>query len=151
MLFKQNPFLHFCIFMKTILMRSILLTFLLSAIVSCSKDNNSNNSTPDNISTITISTPIANFTYLNGGVLRIEGEINDPDKVASARVQVKNKSTNAMFYEMTVAAGNITRYFFLWNWTITGISSSQAATVTVTARDARNFEISKSVDVNFIP
>lgn len=131
-------------------MRQLLLALLISIISACSKNSDSDNP-PDNISVITINTPTAGFTYLNGGTLRVEGEINDGDKVTSARVQIKNKTTNAIYFEQTVSAGNITRYFFNWNWVISGVSSPQAAIVSVTSRDTRGFEISKAVEVNLTP
>jgi hypothetical protein len=132
-------------------MKFVLGLLLLPGLWACSKDENNNQSTPDNISVITINTPVAGFTYLNGGTMRMEGEINDGDKVATARVQVRNKITNALYFEQSSAAGNITRYFFLWDWNITGITSPVTATVVVTSKDARGYEISKTVDVNINP
>jgi len=132
-------------------MRLLSLILLSFWFVSCSKSNDDNNNTPDNLSVITITTPVAGFTYLNGGILKVEGEINDLDKVSTARVQIKNKTTNTLYFEQTSTAGNVTRYFFLWNWTISGISAPVTATVSVTGRDMRGFEISKTVDVAIAP
>lgn len=131
-------------------MRYCLYLLVLVWAGSCNKDDGGSN-TPDNLSVITLTTPTAGFIYLNGGTLRVEGNIVDYDKISTARLQVKNKTTGAVLYEQTASAGNITTYFFLWNWTISGISASTQATVTVTARDFRNFEISKAVDVTLAP
>ncbi|HNR15503.1 MAG TPA: hypothetical protein PKG90_02430 [Chitinophagaceae bacterium] len=128
-------------------MKKVFWIILTGIMASCSKDNNNSNQ-PDNITVITINTPVSGFTYLNGGIMRIEGEINDPDKVATARVQVKNKTTNTVYFDQTSQAGNITHFFFLWDWNISGISSPVVASVIITAKDVRGFEISRSTDVN---
>lgn len=130
-------------------MKQINLVLFLSLLLagSCSKDDD-NNTTPDSLSVITIQSPSAGVTYLNGGTLRIEGTINDFDRVSTARVQVKNKNTGTVYYEQTANAGDITTYFFLWNWVIVGISSPVTATVTITARDLRGFERSTALDIS---
>lgn len=132
-------------------MKNIFFFLIMLLDVSCSKDDDNNNNAPDNLSVITITTPVAGFTYLNGGNLRIEGEINDLDKVSLGKVQIKNKTTNAVYFEQSTNAGNVTRYFFLWNWSITAITTPVTATITVTSKDQRGFEISKAVDVTINP
>lgn len=132
-------------------MRFLSLSLVLLLLAACSKNSGGGSSTPDNLSVITLSSPSTGLIYLNGGNLKVEGDMVDYDKVASARVQIKNKTSGAVLYEQSVNAGNITTYFFLWNWTISGITASTQATVTVTCRDLRNFEISKAVDVTLSP
>lgn len=144
--------MHFCTFTKMMAMRLIISALAFTALAACSKDdNNNNNSTPDNAAVITFTTPNAGITYLNGDNLRVQGEINDADVVKTARVQIKNKSTNAVYYEQTISVGNLLTYPFLWNWTVTGISAPQTATVTVTSTDTKGNNTSKSVDINLLP
>jgi hypothetical protein len=122
---------------------SLFITF---GFLSCKKNSTS---TPeaDQTGNIDITTPVANTIYDNGNVLKTEGGISDANGVATAKVEIRNKTTGAILFQQTSTAGNITLYHFLWNWTVTGITGIITATVKVTAIDRLSNQVFKEVDV----
>ena len=112
--------------------------------VSCNKDNN-NTPAPDVPGTITVTSPSA--IYTNGNTLKVEGEMTDNNGLSTARVEIRNKTTTALLYQQSSTTGSVSFYRFLWNWTITGITTTTIATVKIVARDKQSNEISREIDV----
>ena len=67
--------------------------------------------------------------------------------MSSVRIEVKNKTTNAVLFQQSSPAGNATFYRFLWNWVVTGITTITPATVKITAKDLQSNEVVKEVDI----
>ncbi|MEI2737586.1 MAG: hypothetical protein V9F01_02235 [Chitinophagaceae bacterium] len=121
-----------------------LFTFL---IVACGKDAD-NSTPPANIpGIINITSPSSLAIYLNGTVLKVEGDMTDNNGLAIARVEIRNKTTNAILFQQSSNTGAVSFYRFLWNWTISGITTTTVATVKVIARDKYSNEVTKEVDV----
>ena len=116
---------------------------------SCNKSSSNNNSTPpaDTPSDITIDFPNTGVIYTNGFNLVVSGIIIDNNTVTTAKVEIKNKTTGAVFFQQTSAAGNIALYRFSWNWIVTGITVNTPATVKITATDFYNNVVSKEMDI----
>ncbi len=127
-----------------------LLTFVLWAalLMNCKKDSGS--STPaDTAATIDITTPVSGLAYLNGSNLSITGTIADNDVLATARVEVKNKTTNAILFQQTDNTGNVGFYRYTWNWTISGITGPTPGNVKIISKDKYGYETSRDIDINF--
>lgn len=129
--------------MKNII--TILFSTLL--IAGCSKDDDSSNPPANIPGTINITSPSSLAIYLNGTVLKAEGDMTDNNGLAIARVEIRNKITNAILFQQSSNTGSVSFYRFLWNWTITGITTTTIATVKVIARDKYSNEVTKEVDV----
>ena len=124
----------------------VSLLFLSICFISCKKSN-SNTPPADQPGNVDITTPVANSIYDNGLVLKTEGGMSDGNGLSTAKVEIRNKATNAILFQQTSTTGNVTLYHFLWNWTVTGISGVITATVKVTATDNLNNQVFKEVDV----
>jgi hypothetical protein len=122
------------------------LLFIALSFINCKKDSAS---TPaaDIAGRIDFTLPIAGSIYDNGLVLKTEGGMNDDNGLASAKVEIRNKTTGAILFQQTSATGNVTFYRFLWNWTVTGITGVIPATVKVIAIDKLSNQIFKEVDI----
>ena len=123
------------------------LLFISLSFSNCKKNSSSSTPETDKPGNIDITTPVAGTIYDNGFVLKTEGGINDDNGVTTAKVEIRNKTTGAVLFQQTSAAGNITLYHFLWNWTVSGITGTFTATVKVTAIDRLSNQIFKEVDV----
>lgn len=73
--------------------------------------------------------------------------MTDNHVLATAKVEIRNKTTGTILFQQTSATGNVSLYRFLWNWTVSGITSPITATVKVIAIDTRSNQVSKEVDV----
>lgn len=125
-----------------------LLLIPVISIVACKKD--SGTSIPaDTAATIDISTPITGLTYLNGSNLSITGTIADNDVLATAKVEVRNKTTNAILFQQTDNTGNVGFYRYTWNWTISGITGPTPGNVKIISKDKYGRETSKEIDITF--
>ncbi|HMU46967.1 MAG TPA: hypothetical protein PKC72_11395 [Chitinophagaceae bacterium] len=111
---------------------------------SCKKDSATE---PEVATIINITSPATLAIYLNGSNLTIEGDMSDDNVLSQARVEIRNKSTNAILFQQASSTGNVGFYRFLWNWTITGITTTTMATVKVIAKDKLSNEVSKEVDI----
>ena len=126
--------------------RIIFLLLITITGLHCKKNNNGS-TTPDTAGTITISLPTTGSIYDNGFGLQVSGEMTDNNVLATAKVEIRNKTTGAILFQQTTATGNVSLYRFLWNWTVSGITSPITATVKVIAIDTRSNQVSKEVDV----
>jgi len=128
-------------------MKTRLLLLLLSfTALHCKKDNGGNTTVTDRPSVINITKPATGTIYLNGTPLVIEGEMTDLNVLATARVEIRNKTTNAVLFQQSNPTTNVTFYRFQWSWTVSGISGPVPVTVKVTAIDKLAKEVSKEVD-----
>lgn len=73
--------------------------------------------------------------------------MTDNNGLSTARVEIRNKTTTALLYQQSSTTGSVSFYRFLWNWTITGITTTTIATVKIVARDKQSNEISREIDV----
>ena len=73
--------------------------------------------------------------------------MTDNNGLSTARVEIRNKTTTALLYQQSSTTGSVSFYRFLWNWTITGITTTTIATVKIVARDKQSKEISREIDV----
>lgn len=128
--------------------RLIIPACLLFILISCKKDSTTTPPGPNVASVINITTPGIGVIYTNGSTLKIEGDVTDNNGLATVRVEVKNKTTNAILFQQSSTAGNATFYRFLWNWVVTGITTITPATVKITAKDLQSNEVSKEVDIS---
>lgn len=132
-------------------MKSFFFAFAVLAIfiaASCNKDSGS--STPaDTAATIDITTPTTALIYINGSNLSITGTIADNDVLATAKVEVRNKTTNAILFQQTDNTGNVGFYRYTWNWTISGITGPTPGNVKIISKDKYGRETSKDIDINF--
>lgn len=127
--------------------RLLIPAFFLLLLGSCKKDTASTPSGPDIASVINVATPGTGVIFTNGSTLKIEGDVTDNNGLSTVRVEVKNKTTNAILFQQSSTAGNATFYRFLWNWVVTGITTLTPATVKITAKDLQSNEVSKEVDI----
>jgi hypothetical protein len=131
----------------------ILFLSAIAAIVffsaGCSKDDD-NNTPADSPGVITITTPAANTTYINGSILQVRGNVTDNNALSTARVEIKNNATNAILYQQNQSTGNVTYYGLNWDWTVTGITSATNATVKITVTDRYNNQVTKDIPVVLI-
>lgn len=133
--------------MKITDMRTGLILGMVLFFAGCSKDDNNGSGGPDAPAVITITTPGNNAVYINGTTLRVLGNMTDTDVLATARVEVRHKTNNTLYYQQSVSTGNVTFYGFTWDWVVTGISASVPATVKVTAVDRKGNEVSQTIDI----
>jgi hypothetical protein len=125
-----------------------ILFFVAVNILSCKKSSTSTNVPPvDKPGNVTITAPIAGSIYDNGFVLTISGNMSDDNVLSSAKVEVRNKITNAILFQQTTATSNVSYFSFLWNWTVNGITAPFTATVKVTAIDSQSNQTVKEVDI----
>ncbi|MBL7731766.1 MAG: DUF4625 domain-containing protein [Chitinophagaceae bacterium] len=125
-----------------------ILALSVAAFTSCKKDDdNGGGGGTESPSVITITVPTTGQIILNGTAFKVEGTIADNNSLASARVEIRNKTTSAVYYNQTTTTPNTTFFRFDWTWTVSGITATTPATVKVTARDANGVEISKEMDV----
>lgn len=127
--------------------------FTLTAIcifaAGCSKDDN--NTTPaDSPALITTTLPAVNTTYFNGSILQVRGNVTDNNGLSTARVEIKNNTTNAILFQQNKSTGNVTYYDLNWDWTVTGITSATNATVKITVTDRYNNQVTKDIQVILI-
>lgn len=135
-------------------MKKVLgLIFIFSLLIfstNCKKDNGGTTQT-DTPSVIVITVPTPGTVVLNGSVLKIEGEITDNNNLSTANVVVRNKTSGAILFQQSATTGSVSFYRFLWNWTVSGVSSTITATIRVTAKDKLNNEVFKEIEVSLIP
>lgn len=128
-----------------------LLVFIVSILLigACQKDDggSSTPATDTFPSVITVDFPTAGTVYINGANINITGTITDNNNLSTAKVEIKNKTTNAILNQQTSGTGTVTFYRFNWNWTVSGISSPTPGTVKITAKDKNGFEVTKEVDI----
>lgn len=127
--------------------KSVLTAILFIALCSFNCKKNNNTPEPDVAGTILITSPSPATIYDNGFVLKTEGEMSDNNVLASAKVEIRNKTTGAILFQQTSTTGNVGFYRFLWNWTVTGITTTITATVKVIAIDKLSNQVFKEVDV----
>ena len=126
----------------------IFISFIsLTCSKSSSNDNNNNTPPADSPSDIQIDYPGTGVTYTNGFNLVVSGTITDNNTVATAKVEIKNKTTGAVLYQQTSSAGNVYLYRFSWNWTVSGILVTTPATVKITSTDFYNYQVSKEINI----
>ncbi len=118
---------------------------LVPALNGCGNDEDTR--PPDTPSVINIETPIAGTIFLNGTNLQVKGDVADDNALEFVRLEIKNSSSGQVYYQQNNATGNVLFHNFLWNWTVTGISSSTNVTVKVTAVDRYDYQVSKEVNV----
>jgi hypothetical protein len=112
---------------------------------SCSKDSGS--STPaDTAAVIDLTAPTAGTIFLNGSSIGVDGTVIDNNVLSTVSVTIKNKNTSAILYSSTTSTGANTFYRFHWAWTVTGISSTTPASLTITSKDKYNYESTRSID-----
>jgi hypothetical protein len=128
----------------------IILLFITAISMNCKKDSTGNSTPVDVAGSINITTPVTGSTFDNGFVLRTQGDMTDNNVLASAKVEIRNKTTGAILYQQTTATGNETFYRFLWDWTVTGITVDINATVKVIAIDKLGNQVFKEVDVRLL-
>jgi len=115
-------------------------------IASCKKSGSGSKDTTPPV--ITFIAPAANGFYAAGDTVTVRGTITD-DNVSTASIEIRNKTTNAVLYQQTSTAGNVSFYNFLWKWKNT-VSAITPASVKVVATDASgnqtNLEINITLD-----
>ncbi len=129
----------------------LLSLILLISIFSFNCKENGDDTPPSNQNgSVEIAMPTPNTIYDNGFVMRIEGQMTDNNFISSARVEVRNKTTGAILYQQNTSTPVVSFYRFLWNWTISGITSTITATVKVTVVDQLGNQAFKEVDVMIV-
>lgn len=121
------------------------LTWILAAgfmtIAGCSKDSGSGGgggTAADTPGVINLTTPAAGIIATNGTVLRIEGDLTDVDGLSQGRVELKNKTTNAVLFQQISSTGGVSFYRFSWSWTVSGITTLTPATLKISCVDRNN-------------
>ncbi|MEO7984838.1 MAG: hypothetical protein ABI688_12230 [Bacteroidota bacterium] len=132
--------------MKGIFLPLLSLLIILTT-ANCKKDSGGTNNITDTPSGINMTFPVPGLIYINGGLLRVEGDMTDLNALATARVEIKNKTTGAVLFQQSDPTTNVTFFRFMWNWTVTGMSAVTPATVKVTAVDKLSHQVSREVDV----
>lgn len=131
-------------------LRGILLLAGIALIgFSCKKDNDPVEN--DVAGTITYTSPIAGSVYDNGFVINIEGEMADNNRIGTAKLEIRNKTTNALLNTQSVNLGTVTFYRFDWSWPVTGITAATPAIVRVLNIDKLGNIIQKDVEVTLNP
>jgi hypothetical protein len=126
----------------------LVLLFVTITSVNCSKDKDSE---PDSPGTITITMPTTGNVFDNGFPLRVQGEMSDNNVIGLAKLEIRNKATNALLNQQTVTLGSVGFYRFDWTWNVTGITASTVATVRVFNVDKLGNQVTKDVDVTLNP
>jgi hypothetical protein len=124
-----------------------ILFLVFFAVTGCKKDETGNSNVTETPSVINVTLPVASAIYTNGSVLRTEGDISDINGLATATIQIRNKTSGAILYQQSNPTGNVSFYRFTWNWTVTGISSITTATIKITATDKNSVQVSKEIDI----
>jgi hypothetical protein len=124
---------------------TIISMLALILFVNCSKDDN--NAPPDTPSVINIDSPTAGTIFINGTGLEVSGDVADDNALSSVKVEIRNSSTGAVMYQQNNATGNVLFHNFLWNWTVSGISTTTNAIVKIIATDRYNYQVSKEVAI----
>lgn len=119
---------------------------VLIILYGCSKGDD-NPPPADQPATITINEPTAMVIYTNGSVLMVRGNVTDNNVLASAKIEIRNNSTNTVLYQQNQSTGNVTYYNLNWNWSVTGISSTVNATIKITVIDKAGYQASKEIAV----
>ncbi|NOT51132.1 MAG: hypothetical protein HOP10_07620 [Chitinophagaceae bacterium] len=133
--------------MKKHLFIPVLLLFIV-LIGACKKDSDSSPPATDtSLSAIVIDFPTAGTLYINGSSITITGTIVDNDNLNQARVEIRNKITNAIYNQQQSSTGTVSFYRFTWNWTVAGITGPTQGTVKIISKDKNGFEVSKQVDI----
>lgn len=131
-------------------MRPVKLALPLFAIFAFSAGCKKSSSTtpPTNVaSVIQVDNPRTGLICPNGSPININGTMSDDNGLSTAKVEVKNKTTNTTLYQATVNTGNTTYYRFSWSYTLTGITTYSPGSVKVTAKDQLGNEVSSEVDI----
>lgn len=131
--------------MKKILFYSLL---IFGIGTSCSKSSGGNTTPPDSSpSDIVIDLPTAGTIVLNGTNLTITGTITDNNNLSQAKVEIRNKTTNALYNSQISSTGTVSFYRYTWNWTVTGITGPTPGIVRVIAVDRYGYIVYKDVDI----
>jgi len=129
------------------LMTLIAAVMVFSTFTSCNKDDDNGGGGGSEVaSVITFTFPTTGAIVLNGTPLKVEGTISDNNSLASARVEIRNKTTGAVYFSQSTTTPTTTFYRFDWTWNVSGITTTTPATVKVTARDMNGVEVIKEVD-----
>jgi hypothetical protein len=132
-------------------MKKNILPFLLLAMLitfaNCGKDDSPTPTPTDTPGVINITLPSANAIYTNSSLLKVEGDMTDTDGLATARVEIRNKTSGAVLYQQSNSTGNVSFFRFAFNWTISGITVLTPATVKITAVDKNAKLVVKEVDI----
>ncbi len=127
---------------------SLLLLSLAFGNVNCSKGGEPE---PDSPGTITMTMPTTGNVFDNGFPLRVQGEMSDNNVIGTAKLEIRNKATNALLNSQNVNLGSVGFYRFDWTWTVTGVTSAFTATVRVINIDKLGNQVQKDVDVTLNP
>ncbi len=135
--------------MKTKFRFGVLAILMVTFLFSCKKD-------PDEGGTshpteIVIDIPTNGQIVLNGTNLRVEGSVTDNNVIANVSVQVRNKATGAVLFSSNTTTPSVTFYRYVFNWAVSGVSTTTVATVKVTGKDVGGGESFKEVDVTLEP
>jgi len=126
----------------------LVLAVSLSIGIGCNKDDSGGGSTPaDTLASIVIDFPLPGALYANGSTMTISGTMVDNNVLSTAKVEIKNKATGALYNSQTSSTGNVTFYRYGWTWSITGITTLTPAIIRITAKDKYNYEVFKEVEV----
>src|ERR1044071_6584147 len=101
---------------------ALLATVTFFIFISCKKSGSKDSTAP----VITFIIPGANAYYAAGDTVTIRGTITD-EKISSASIEIRNKTTNTVLYQQTSSAGNAAAYNFLWKWKNTVSALTPAA------------------------
>lgn len=97
---------------------------------------------------ITYTLPTAGTIYINGSALSVRGNVIDNNGIASVKVEIRNTSTNSVYYQQNNSiTGNPTYFDFNFNWTVAGIATTTPATVRITLTDRYSNVVTKEVSV----
>lgn len=125
----------------------LIAALLLFAVLNCNKSSNDTPAPADIPGSVQIDHPATNVFYINGTPINIDGTMTDNNNLVSAKVEVKNKTTNTTLFQQTTNTGNVNFYRFNWSYTLTGITTTTPGSVKVTAKDKLGNEVYKEVDI----
>ena len=121
---------------------------ILFILLSCNKKSGSTTPPADTPSDIQIDLPNnTGVIYTTGFPLAVSGIIIDDDILATAKVEIKNKTTGVILYQQTASGVNVALYRFQWSWIVNGITVTTPATVKITATDRYGYKVSKEIDI----
>lgn len=124
-------------------MRKIFYALLLITVTTgCKKET----STPNLAATINILSPLTIDIYPNGTPLDVTGNMEDNNDIVQARVEIRNKTSGAIYYQQSTSVSNLSQYNFSWTWNVTGITGVTTATVKVICKDKQGNEEFEEVD-----
>ena len=126
---------------------SFLSLIVLLLNIHCKKDSGSSSTPTDTPGTINITLPAPNTIAINGPGLIVEGDMTDLNGLATAKMEIKNKNTGAIFNQQSAATGGVSFYRFSFSWPVSGITVLTPATVKVTCIDKNGKQVSKEVDI----